>query len=132
MNIQNGYMAAVIALLGLYIAFSQWRVARAKFKLDLFEKRYAIYVATLDLLMRLAYSLPLDADRLLEHKERIEAVVFLFEDDVVEFVKKLNQMLITGEGGVPRAQAAKWAKEQLQMETPTRMFARYMTLRQWR
>jgi hypothetical protein len=39
-------VALAIGVLAGYIAFNQWRVAKAKLNLDLFEKRYAIFVAT--------------------------------------------------------------------------------------
>jgi len=43
----TAYMAALstpmVAVLGIYIAFRQWKTAHEKLKLDLFEKRLAIY-----------------------------------------------------------------------------------------
>jgi hypothetical protein len=35
-----------IAIVGLLIAFSQWRLSRRKLDIDLFDKRYAVYLAT--------------------------------------------------------------------------------------
>ena len=40
------FAALVIGCIAAYIAFHQWRVAKAKLNLDLFERRYAIFEAT--------------------------------------------------------------------------------------
>ena len=40
------FAALVIGCIAGYIAFHQWRVAKAKLNLDLFEKRYVIFEAT--------------------------------------------------------------------------------------
>lgn len=40
------FVALVIGSIAGYIAFHQWRVAKAKLNLDLFEKRYAVFEAT--------------------------------------------------------------------------------------
>ncbi len=39
-------VALVIGCLAGYIAYNQWRVAKAKLNLDLFERRYAVFEAT--------------------------------------------------------------------------------------
>jgi hypothetical protein len=39
------FMTPVVASLGILIAFNQWRTARGKLKLDLYEKRLVVYDA---------------------------------------------------------------------------------------
>jgi len=41
-------LTPVVALMAVYFARQQWLTARDKLKIDLFEKRWAIYTATMD------------------------------------------------------------------------------------
>jgi hypothetical protein len=44
---------SVVALLVAYIAYRQWRIAQGKLRLDLYNKRFAIFEATLQLYQEL-------------------------------------------------------------------------------
>jgi hypothetical protein len=44
-SILGALSTPTIAVFGLYIAWRQWQTGRSKLKLDLFEKRYAVYAA---------------------------------------------------------------------------------------
>lgn len=46
LEIVKGLPTTAVALIVAWVAFQQWRVARAKLKLDLFDKRYAIFFET--------------------------------------------------------------------------------------
>lgn len=46
----NSIGLVVIGLLGVYVAWRQWRTARQKLRFDLFERRLAIYEATIKFL----------------------------------------------------------------------------------
>ena len=43
----SALLTPIIALFGAVIAFFQWRVARNQIKIDLYDKRFAIYEASL-------------------------------------------------------------------------------------
>ncbi|MGE3968512.1 MAG: hypothetical protein AB7F08_09750 [Dongiaceae bacterium] len=49
-DVLSALLTPTIALLGSYIAWQQWRLSRRRLTLDLFEKRYAVYSATRDLI----------------------------------------------------------------------------------
>ncbi|MFM0298252.1 MULTISPECIES: hypothetical protein [Paraburkholderia] len=42
----SAFMVPTVAVLGVAIAYRQWRTAQNKLKLDLFEKRFAVYDAS--------------------------------------------------------------------------------------
>ncbi|KFG96059.1 hypothetical protein GQ56_0116925 [Burkholderia paludis] len=92
----KGVPAAVVALLvgivaGL-IAWRQYRVARAKLNLDLFEKRYELFM----IVWAFASSVIQGGADTLTAKERIEMtnllpkIEFLFGKDIADYVRKLS------------------------------------------
>lgn len=46
----SAFLTPTVAILGAVIAFLQWRIARGKLRLDLFEKRALVHQAARDLL----------------------------------------------------------------------------------
>ena len=69
----------------------QWNTNRSKLKLDLFEKRYAVYAAVLDLLraiMREAAVTPAQLNAL--NVGALDAE-FLFEDDIVAYIETVRK-----------------------------------------
>jgi len=46
----SALLVPTVAVFGLYIAWRQWTTARNRLKLDLFDRRYAVYEAVLKLL----------------------------------------------------------------------------------
>lgn len=49
-SVLQGLLTPTIALLGAYIGWQQWRTNRNKLKLDLFERRYTMYDAAVQLI----------------------------------------------------------------------------------
>jgi CYTH domain-containing protein len=72
------------------VAWQQWRVARNKLRLDLFDRRYKVYNAT-----RAFLSLVLDnavtEEKLAEFNLATSDAEFLFGDDVVQFLTQIRQ-----------------------------------------
>jgi hypothetical protein len=129
---QNNVLASVIAVLGIYIAFSQWRVARGKFKLDLFAKRYDVFKEALQLLSNTATD-AFGPNDISEFRAHTAEAPFLFEDDVLSFLNKIESNAISVKSATAeRETSIKWADEQLRLKEPARLFGKYMTLKQWR
>jgi Flp pilus assembly protein TadB len=49
-TVLTALLTPVIALLGILIAYQQWRTSRNKLKFDLFERRFAVYDAAVQLI----------------------------------------------------------------------------------
>jgi hypothetical protein len=83
----------IVAIGVAYVAFGQWRTARAKLNLDLFERRLDIYKKAFALLRSGSAATPAGPD---VHKELIELVellpqaAFLFRKDILTFLVTLH------------------------------------------
>jgi hypothetical protein len=82
-------VALVAALIAGGIAYQQWRTARNKLKLDLFEKRLQVYNACVAILGELHMPGPADPKRLQELREEAASVTWLFEEKVSRYVQAL-------------------------------------------
>lgn len=77
-------VALVVGLVAGLVAWQQWRVARAKLKLDLFEHRYALYEEIWDHLSRATEDSP-DIDQLRKFNNLIPKAHFLFGPAIGEY-----------------------------------------------
>jgi hypothetical protein len=82
--------SAFVALIG----FFQYRTAKLKFALDLFERRHAIYVVIRSALRQISSRGSLDQKEEFELGETIEAAYFFFGDDVISYLKTFHQNVI--------------------------------------
>ena len=80
------YMQALavpfIAALGVWIALQQMRVARSKLRHDLWDKRFGVYEATVQLI-EVASQRRLSQEFLDQHFQKITGSMFLFDNDAV-------------------------------------------------
>ena len=97
----TGWVTAVIAAMVALISFGQWRIARAKLQLDLFEKRFAVYMDARRLVSE-ATQLGKFTDELLPN-EVLARGRFLFGDDVVAELRRLHELSINVIMKDPRA-----------------------------
>jgi hypothetical protein len=76
------YLTFTVAVIVAWIGFQQFLLAREKFKLDLFEKRFAIYKATQKFLKSLGHP-EFDFSNLVEFSRETQDAVFLFDEEIV-------------------------------------------------
>jgi len=84
-----------IAIFVAYIGYEQWRLSRHKLKLDLFDRRWAIYAATNDMLASLINGS--DDDRRSSAKNfrlRLLDAQFLCSSDTVRFLRHVDQRIL--------------------------------------
>ena len=81
-----------IAIFVAYIGFQQWRLSRHKLKLDLFDRRWAIYAATNDMLASLINGSDDDRRACVEDfRRRILDAQFLCSNETVAFLRRVDQ-----------------------------------------
>lgn len=85
-EIFSALLTPIIAVLGVYIAYQQWRTNNLKLKHELFDRRYECYEKIYEFIANILItgSVPHNAD--LEFLRNTKAVTFLFDDQIKEFV----------------------------------------------
>jgi hypothetical protein len=73
------------------VAWLQWRVARNKLRLDLFDRRYKVFEATRKFLALILQNTTFDNSQFAEFDLAISDADFLFGDDVVRYLREIRQ-----------------------------------------
>jgi hypothetical protein len=89
-RILQGFLTPVIAFLTIYIACQQHKTARSQYRLNLYEKRFAIFVATLCFLQDIGAKGKTSYDRVEKFQLAVAEAEFLFEKDVVDLLEKMR------------------------------------------
>ena len=73
-----------------YIAHGQWRTNRDKLKLDLYDRRLAVYEATMKYVLGLSGNAVVDAEQMHQFFVATRQATFLFDDaSIPQYLKKL-------------------------------------------
>jgi len=80
---------ALIATLAVWIAYNQHVLAREKFKLDLFEKRFAVYKATQMFLVTIMKNPNISWNDPVIFSRETQDAVFLFGQEIVDYLDSL-------------------------------------------
>ena len=75
-----------------YVAYQQYLLGRAKFKLDLFEKRFAVFDATRKLLGAMASDGPGELEKVHEFRVAVTDAQFLFCSDVTDYLNEIDSL----------------------------------------
>lgn len=78
----------MIALIAAWIAFRQWQIARNKLKLDLYDKRMAVYEVVRKTLGKATSHGKLTQDDEVEYLSGIGSAKWLFGPEVSEYLKE--------------------------------------------
>ena len=91
----SALLTPVVAILGVYIAYRQWRTAKdqattasERLKLELFERRWTVYSAAQNLIKSIIQSGTLDRDQELPFLLGISQARFLFDEDVCKYLNE--------------------------------------------
>lgn len=79
-------LTPAVAMLALAIGYAQWRIAQNKLKLDLFDRRHAVYAAALEAINRVISLQEPDDDFLDRFRMGTAGVKWLFGPEVHRFV----------------------------------------------
>src|SRR5205807_1128143 len=82
--------SAFVALIGYF----QYRTAKLKFALDLFDRRHAVYLVVRTALRKVSSRGSLDQKEEFELGDTVESAYFFFGDDVVTYLKAFQQNVI--------------------------------------
>jgi hypothetical protein len=87
-------LAPTVAIIAVYIAFRQHRTNQEKLRLDLYEKRLAVYHALKDLLGAVMRDADLKIEVLRDFALRSGEAVFLFGPDITEYLDQVKKTAI--------------------------------------
>ncbi len=87
----SALMTPVIAALGLWIAYQQYRIQQYRLKHDLSERRYAILAAARDLIVAAVSSRRTPEDAFFRFRASIVGASFVFGTDVVAYLDGLRE-----------------------------------------
>ena len=143
----NALFTILIGIFIASIAFQQYRLSRAKFKLDLFEKRYAVYKATQRLLTYILKEAKIGIDKLFEFRGGTQDAIFLFDNEIPVYLdgidkKAIRMMALRDElEGIPvgdkRSELCE-EKKQLLLELTGELprlkviFGKYLKFKKWK
>ena len=125
LSIMQGCVPIAIAAMVAWVGWRQFRAARAKLKLDLFEKRLAIFNATWEQVGRSAQNKPYEYRELGLWFNKIHEASFLFGPDIVEYLNEIREKAIE--------EQILWAKVQPQHPEPAtdEQKAKHKALNDW-
>ena len=94
----NSFIALLIAVFGSYIGYQQYLLNKKMVKLNsqnlkwnLFEKRYKIYHLTKEILLKITQDNTIDPVKLRDYNFSIRERVFLFENDINEYIQTMTE-----------------------------------------
>lgn len=88
------YISTIMVLLTAIVAWTNYQqhlLAKEKFKLDLFEKRFAVYKGAQRFLTHILKSGKVELDKLFEFRRDTQDAVFLFSDDIPEYLNSIDR-----------------------------------------
>ena len=78
------------ALVLTYIVYNQFRVTRNKLRLDLFEKRFAVFESTGKFIAKMVHETRPTLEDVFDYRESLREAEFLFEQDITEYLKAID------------------------------------------
>lgn len=87
----SAFLTPVIAIVTTYIAVQQFRTNRFQVKLEMFERRYAIYDAIREFISEAVQSGDFQSKSFPIFNERTHDAYFLFSDEISDYVQLLRE-----------------------------------------
>ena len=83
-------VAGLISVLVFWVTYQQWLLARHRFRLDLFDRRYRIFEATRKFLSAVMSKADFDDAQFFEFAVAVLDAEFLFDKDVVSYLAEVK------------------------------------------
>ena len=84
----SALLTPIVAVLGSFIAYRQWRTAQNKLKHDLFERRFAVFDAARKLLASIMTSGKAKDEELFKFLSGTREAKWLLNDDIAKYLEK--------------------------------------------
>ncbi|TFG45596.1 MAG: hypothetical protein E4H40_08100 [Candidatus Brocadiia bacterium] len=80
----------IIGVFVAYTAYSQYRLSKEKFKLDMFDKRYGVYKNTQVFLSKILRDAKIEMKDIFEFRAGTQDSVFFFKEDIPNYLKSID------------------------------------------
>jgi hypothetical protein len=90
MGIYISIIATLVAAIVSWTGYQQHLLAKEKFKLCLFEKRFAVYKGVQIFLTHIFMKAKVDIDKLFEFRRDTQDAMFLFDDAISTYIKEID------------------------------------------
>jgi hypothetical protein len=84
------FVAIVAALIAGLIAYRQWQTTQDKLRLDLFEKRYAYFIALRELMIDVIQHGQPESEKLNDFTRKIVGAEFVFNAELSEYIQSVR------------------------------------------
>lgn len=91
MTVLPSILLAIIALIGAWIALQQMLIARAKLNIDLFDRRFAVYIATRKYIVAMLQHTGGTQEDAVAWWAVASAAPFLFDKEIASFLDEVNK-----------------------------------------
>jgi len=88
------YISTIMVLVAAIVAWTNYQqhlLTKEKFKLDLFEKRFAVYKGVQRFLTHILTEGKLDLNKLFEFRRDTQDAVFLFSEDIPKYLGSIDR-----------------------------------------
>jgi hypothetical protein len=83
-------LAPIVAIFGIIIAWRQFDINRKRLKMDLFDRRYAVYDAAREFMQEIFQAgVTKPGEKFFQFNFAVGESRFLFDKDVIEFLEKM-------------------------------------------
>ncbi len=90
----SGFLTPLVAIITVYIAYQQHSINKQKLKLDLYGKRYRIFVETKNILHKINQDAIIDLIELRDFMFSTNDRLFLFQPEINEFILDIKAKAI--------------------------------------
>lgn len=84
-------LAPIIAVLGIYVAWRQHKLQREELRLDLYEKRFAVFQALMEFLRITLRDAKVPLARYFEYRTNTAQSVFLFGSEISSYLEEVGK-----------------------------------------
>jgi hypothetical protein len=80
-----------LAIFGICVALLQWRLSRHKLKMDLFDKRYQVYLSAQQFISHVASDAKVDFNEIIKFGRNTKQGIFLFDKNVTNYLNQIDK-----------------------------------------
>lgn len=87
----SALLTPVIAVLAVYIAYQQYLTNKQKLRLDLYDKRFKVFLALMSLLSSIMRQANVKQEELAQYNADTNESVFLFDEELVGYLRLVRK-----------------------------------------